>query len=272
MSAQHTEYMRKIDDSLSRAEFTARCDDGTVVNVKELHINVTFPDDEEVLFTILGNKTMYLGSARYIYNDTPYFSIINPENEEPSNDPYYNLNSIKIDDCYNGKGLGAILLYYSMECIFRNYPEINQIQLDDDSDLGTSNDPILRAKAIYQQYGFYRTDTVRKFIKTGTPIPNPNVTIGQEHFIPRKNVHGLVGWESKRVQLFSKVEAKLRAISSDAKSPSPTRSSARKRSPNSRHSASRSPIMTRSSARKRHINARNSSSRSPKSRKQKTSK
>lgn len=220
-------HMKTIEDYLSRANFTVRCEDGSVVNITELSINVE-PGTDEIVFHIMGNQTLDLGFARYVYGEQPYFSINDPTNEDPDNEPYYNLNFIEINKCYNGKGLAAILLYYSMDYIFQNYKNILQIQLDDDSDFGTSNDPDLRVKAIYQQMGFYRKDSVKKFINTGSPIPNPNITVGQEHFIPAKNVHGLVGWETKKNTLFSKIETKLRAISSEGRKRKPSPEAAAK--------------------------------------------
>lgn len=264
---RRTKYTIKIEDSLSRANFTVRCDDGEVIQLKELYINVAHPSDDEVLFTIYGNETLPLGSASYTYNEMPYISVVNPKNEDPINEPYYNLNSIKMFDCFNGKGLGAILLYYSVEYMFQNFSNINQISLDDDSDFGTSKDPALRAKSIYQQYGFYRTDSVKKFTKNGTFIPNPNTTTGQEHFIPRENVHGLVGWETKRNTLFEKIESKLTNLTTDLKK--------RNKSPESRnasHGSRNASSSTRTRSKARRVGGSSTKSRKVKTNKVRNSK
>jgi hypothetical protein len=54
-------------------------------------------------------------------------------------------------------------------------------------------------------------------LKNGSPIPVPNITIGPEHFMPSKNVHGLIGWNNKRHAIFNKIEEKLNRFSSPSK-------------------------------------------------------
>ncbi len=210
-----TEYLKKIDKYLSKINLTASCSKGTTTFTK-IHIDIVKEEKGVVIFYLKGNNTIDIGYARFQRAEAPYLSMLDPKNDFNEGETYFGLSYLDI--CYKGTGLGSLLLFYGTEYIFHNNKDIIQIQLDDDSDYGVSNDPALRAKAIYQQHGFYRSDTVKKHFATGEPIPDPNVSIGQEHFIPRNNIHGLIGWNQKRDGLFLKIETKLKGISTNTSS------------------------------------------------------
>jgi hypothetical protein len=218
-----------IDKYLSKTNLTASCSEGTTTFTK-IHIDIVKEENGVVIFYLKGNNTIDIGYARFQRAQAPYLSMSDPNNDFNEDETYFGLSYLDI--CYKGTGLGSLLLFYGVEYIFHNNKDILQIQLDDDSDYGVSNDPVLRAKAIYQQHGFYRTDTVKKHFATGEPIPDPNVSIGPEHFIPRNNIHGLIGWNQKRDQLFSKIETKLKSISTNTNNRS--RSYSRRKKSNSK--------------------------------------
>jgi hypothetical protein len=212
-------FLKNIDGLLDKFSFVTECD-GKEVSINQLHINIE-ETKGRLLFTIYGNNgDINMGDAEYIFTDSPYITSeqIKEKNfNRNSNENAYHLNSIKIDDCYGGKGLGAILLYYSIEFIFYN-TDAKQIELDDDSDYGTSKNPFLRQQSIYLKSGFIRKDSVIKSIKNGTPIPIPDLSVGQEHFLFASNVGNFDGWTTKRTQLYKNSVNRARKYSTQRSS------------------------------------------------------
>jgi hypothetical protein len=201
-----TENMYIIEELLSKSQITLNCD-GDDININGIIITVEDVPNNEIKFYLKSKQNHDIGHASYSYGEEPGFSIIDPEKSSPTDEPRYKLNDLHIYDCFQGKGIGAIILYYSIDYIFNKHKNINQIELDDASEYGTNKSR--KANSIYQKFGFYRTDSVKRFLRNKIPIPIPNLNSGEEHFIPKNNIHGLIGWNSKRDVLFTMVQNKL---------------------------------------------------------------
>jgi hypothetical protein len=201
-----TKNMKIIEKYLESPSEKIKCGSDTIIRVE---IDIDEKTEGEIIFYMKGiidkKEPVDIGFARYVYIDEPYCRL-NTKNNECA----YNLNFIRINDCFNGQGLGSILLYYSTDYIFANHKNISQLQLDDDSNLGTSNDPSKRQRSIYRQFGYLHSNTVVKYLEENTPIPEIITNKGPEHLLPINKKHNLKGWKQLRKGKFNKVLSSLR--------------------------------------------------------------